>query len=77
MQKFVTHLIGLSILCFVMCFIFLASESTISIPVSLTFSTMTMLSGFTAAGLKHINKRLDEADELASEASMSEPKTLG
>ena len=72
MQTFVSHLIGLSIVCFVMCFIFLASESSIGTPVGLAFSTMGMVAGFTAAGLKHVNKRLDKIDERSRDFAIPE-----
>jgi len=63
MNTFGTLLVYLSVFCFVMCFIFLANEASIAVPVSLAFSTMGMLSGFTAAGLKQVNKRLDEIEK--------------
>lgn len=75
MQTFVTHLFGLSIFSFIMCFIFLAGKSSIVVPISLAFSTMGILSVFTAAGLKRVNKRLDEVYDQSSGTSMSKSKT--
>ena len=74
MKTFIPHLYGLSIFCFVMCVILLSGASSIAVPESLAFSTMGTLSGFTASGLRHVNKRLDELNSTTGEDKLVKQK---
>jgi NhaP-type Na+/H+ and K+/H+ antiporter len=69
MKTFTTPLAVLSIFCFVMSFMMLSASTNIAIPASLAFTTMGMLAGLTAAGLRQVNKKLDK---LGSTESKSE-----
>ena len=76
MKTFIIHLYGLAICSFVMGFIFLGGHKDAAVPVAVAFSTIGMLSGFCAAGLRHVNKRLDEINKPASNPTELDLKKL-